>query len=89
MCRGVKDEYFRITTTVRNTMSTINPVDTARHVAWMAMRDRRRATTLTAAVAASMLAVLAMPASADNMQVSGIGVFNDLCQPPVGSPPSV
>ena len=39
------------------------------------------------AVAASVLAVLAMPASAGTAHVSGIGVFNDLCQPPVGSPP--
>ena len=38
-------------------------------------------------VAASMLAVLAMPASAGTTQVSGIGVFNTECQPPVGSPP--
>ena len=39
------------------------------------------------AVAASLLAMLAMPANADNAQVSGIGVFNTECQPPVGSPP--
>jgi hypothetical protein len=52
-----------------------------------AMRDRLRATTLRAAVAASVLAVLAMPASAGTTQLSGIGVFNDLCLPPVGSPP--
>ena len=39
------------------------------------------------AVTASVLAVLAMPASAGTTQVSGIGVFNDGCQPPVGSPP--
>jgi hypothetical protein len=39
------------------------------------------------AVAASVLAVLAMPASAGTTQVSGIGVFNTECQPPVGSPP--
>jgi hypothetical protein len=38
-------------------------------------------------VAASVLAVLAMPASAGTTQVSGIGVFNNECQPPVGSPP--
>ena len=43
----------------------------------------------TLAVAASMLAVLAIPASAGTTQVSGIGVFNDLCQPPVGSPPAI
>ncbi len=40
------------------------------------------------AVAAAVLAVLAMPASAGNTQLSGVGVFNDLCQPPVGSEPS-
>jgi hypothetical protein len=34
------------------------------------------------AVAASMLAVLTLPASAETMQVSGIGKFNELCQPP-------
>ena len=39
------------------------------------------------AVAASVLAVVTMPASAGNTQVSGIGVFNTECQPPVGSPP--
>src|SRR5688572_24873292 len=39
------------------------------------------------ALAASVLAVLAMPASAGTTQVSGIGVFNTECQPPVGSPP--
>jgi hypothetical protein len=40
------------------------------------------------AVAALMLSVLAMPASAGTTQVSGIGVFNTECQPPVGSPPA-
>ena len=39
-------------------------------------------------VAASLLAVLAMPASAGTTQVSGIGVFDTECQPPVGSPPA-
>jgi hypothetical protein len=39
-------------------------------------------------VAASLLAVLAMPASAGTTQVSGIGVYNTACQPPVGSPPT-
>jgi hypothetical protein len=67
-------------------MFTMNPVHTARHVAWVAMSDRLRATTLTAA-AASVLAVLAMPASAGTTQVSGISVFNNACEPPVGSPP--
>jgi hypothetical protein len=38
-------------------------------------------------VAASVLAVLAIPASAGTTQVSGIGVYNTECQPPVGSPP--
>ena len=42
--------------------------------------------------AASLLllvaAVLATPASAGTTQVSGIAVFNNECQPPVGSPPS-
>jgi hypothetical protein len=57
-------------------MFTMNPVHTTRHV------------TCTAAVAASMLAVLTMPASAGTTQLSGIGVFNTECQPPVGSPPS-
>ena len=37
---------------------------------------------------ASMLAVLAMPASAGNTQVSGIGVFDTECLPPVGNPPA-
>jgi hypothetical protein len=32
-------------------------------------------------------AELAMPASAGTTQVSGIGMFNTECQPPVGSPP--
>lgn len=40
------------------------------------------------AVATSLLAVVAMPANADNTQVAGIGVFNTECQPPVGSPPA-
>jgi hypothetical protein len=39
-------------------------------------------------VAASLLAVLAMPASAGTTQMSGIGVFNNACQAPVGSPPA-
>ena len=47
-----------------------------------------RATTFTAAVVASVFAVLAMPTNAGTTQVSGIGVFNNACQPPVGSPPA-
>jgi hypothetical protein len=39
-------------------------------------------------VAASLLAVLAMPASAGTTQVSGIGVYTPACQRPVGSPPA-
>ena len=39
------------------------------------------------AVAASVLAVLAVPASAGTTQVSGIAVFNNECQPTAGSPP--
>ena len=31
---------------------------------------------------------LAMPASAGTTQISGAGVFNNDCQPPVGSPPA-
>ena len=67
-------------------MFTMNPVQTTRLVAWVPMRDRLRVTTLTTAVA-SVLAVLAMPASAGTTQVSGTAVFNNECQPPVGSPP--
>jgi hypothetical protein len=40
------------------------------------------------AVASSVLAVLAMPASAGTTQVSGVGVFNTGCLPPAGSPPA-
>ncbi|MDR7100474.1 hypothetical protein J2X04_002855 [Lysobacter niabensis] len=64
-------------------MFTTNPVRASRHVS-----DRLRTTTLSAAVAASMFAFLAMPASAGTTQVSGIGVFNTACQPPAGSPPA-
>ena len=56
-------------------MFTLNPVHTARHV------------TCTAAVAALVLAVLAMPASAGTTQISGVAVFNNECQPTGGSPP--
>lgn len=58
-------------------------VATVRHVSnWL------RATTLTAAAAALVLATVTMPASAGTMQVSGIGAFNMTCQPPAGSPPA-
>jgi hypothetical protein len=43
---------------------------------------------LALVAAAMVLAVLAMPASAETTQVSGIGVFDTECQPPVGSPPA-
>jgi hypothetical protein len=35
-----------------------------------------------------MLIVLAMPAHAGTTQISGIGVFDTECRPPVGSPPA-
>lgn len=50
--------------------------------------DRLRATTLPAVVTALLFAALSMPASAGTTQVSGAGVFNDGCQPQVGSPPA-
>jgi hypothetical protein len=64
-------------------MFTMKSVRTAQHVpAWL------RATTIAAAVSALVLAVLAVPASArGTAQISGIGAFNNTCQPPVGSPP--
>src|SRR5205814_5693647 len=34
------------------------------------------------------LGCFALPASAGTTQVSGIGVFNNACQPPAGSPPA-
>ena len=68
-------------------MFTTNPVHTARPVAWVDMGGRLRATTLTTAMAALVLAVMAMPASAGTTQVSGTAVFNTECQS-VGSPPS-
>ena len=56
-------------------MFTLNHFHPARHVNY------------TATVAALVLAVLAMPASAGSPLVSGIGVYNDECQPTAGSPP--
>ena len=35
-----------------------------------------------------VLGCSALPASAGTTQVSGLGVFNDECQPPAGSPPA-
>jgi len=54
-----------------------------------AMRDRLRATTLMAAVAATALAVLAMPASAGTTRVSGSSVYNTECQLPAGVHPAI
>lgn len=47
----------------------------------------RRATSFTAVATALVFAVLAMPANAEATLASGVGVFDDTCQPPVGSPP--
>ena len=52
-------------------MFTMNPVQTTRPVAWVPMRDRLRVTTYVCC-GESVLAVLAMPASAGTTQVSGI-----------------
>ena len=49
---------------------------------------RAGATSAMAAVAASLFAVLVMPASAGTTLVSGVSVFNNACQAPVGGPPS-
>src|SRR6478752_3191410 len=80
---GVSDVNASTSRQWRNTMLTMKSVRTAQHVsAWL------RATTLAAAVSALVLAVLAIPASArGTAQISGIGAFNNTCQPPVGSPP--
>lgn len=64
-------------------MSTAKPARTPRRV-----RERLRAMAFTASVAASVLAILAIPASAGTTQVSGVGAFNVGCQPPAGSPPA-
>ena len=45
-----------------------------------------RATAVAAALTAAALAVLAMPASAGTTQVSGSGVFNAECEPPISGP---
>jgi hypothetical protein len=51
------------------------------------MHRNFRTTPPTAALTALVFAILAMPSTAGTTQVSGVGVFNDGCQPPVGSPP--
>ncbi|UHQ20195.1 hypothetical protein LVB87_03260 [Lysobacter sp. KIS68-7] len=42
---------------------------------------------LSAAMTSLVFAILSAPALAGTTQVSAIGVFNNTCQPPVGSPP--
>jgi len=78
-------------------MFTLNPVHTARHVTCTAAV----AATVLAVQSTALGCVtplqarnvtlaedeLAMPASKGATLVSGIGVFNTECQPPVGSPP--
>jgi len=51
------------------------------------MGDRLQATILAAALAAPLITLLAIPASAGTTEVSGSAVFNEDCQPPTGSPP--
>lgn len=46
-----------------------------------------RTTLPTAILTASVFALLALPSTAGTTQVGGIGVFNNTCSPPVGSPP--
>lgn len=50
-------------------------------------RARLQAASLSAVLTASLFAVLALPAGAGTTQVSGSGVFNIECQPPVGEAP--
>jgi hypothetical protein len=47
-----------------------------------------RTASLTAALTAVVFAALSIPANAGTTQLSSIGVFNDTCQPPIGSPPA-
>ena len=47
-----------------------------------------RATPPVAALTALVFAILSMPATAGTLQIGGIGVFNNACTPPVGSPPA-
>ena len=46
-----------------------------------------RVTSLTASLTAAAFAILAMPSTAGTTQVSGLGVFDIACTPPVGAPP--
>ena len=78
-------------------MFTLNPVHTARHVTCtaavaasvLAVHSTALGcvTPLQARNVTLAEAELAIPASAGATLVSGIGVFNTECQPPVGSPP--
>ena len=78
-------------------MFTLNPVHTARHVTCtaavaasvLAVQSTALGcvTPLQARNVTLAEAELAIPASAGATLVSGIGVFNTECQPPVGSPP--
>lgn len=47
-----------------------------------------RVASITAALTALTLAILAMPTTAGTTQISAVGVFNDACQPPIGAPPA-
>ena len=47
-----------------------------------------RVASITAALTALTFAVLALPTTAGTTQLTSVGVFNDACQPPVGSPPA-
>lgn len=46
-----------------------------------------RVTSLTAALTAAAFAILATPTTAGTTQVSGVGVFDTACRPPIGSVP--
>jgi len=78
-------------------MFTLNPVHGARRVTCTTAIAASVLVQSTALGCVTPLAVRnfkvaeasqATTASAGNTQLSGVGVFNDLCQPPVGSPPS-
>ena len=59
---------------------------------WLACAEKKtnqqEGHTMTRLLVLGMLAALAMPANAGTTQVSGIGVFDNACQPPVGNPPA-
>ena len=76
-------------------MFTLNPVHTARHVTCtaavaasvLAVHSTALGCVTPLQARKVTLAELAMPASKGATLVSGIGVFNTECLPPVGSPP--